>query len=531
MFKAKGFVCLSLACALLPGGPLMRPLPAQAADASVTAQKATVIYPRTDSPLNNMLMQAMRQDLPTLSYRMLGKAGSDPKVLLIQLQEYLKTHPNEAAMHQDLDTLQLGDQSISWGDVKAISASGVVMVPDWSYGTLDLTGPHQVGTGMPETWELRAETDLNLNLELYDMTAAVPTLASTVRNSWHISKAIPIRDIGQLMSLVKDVTKSEVDIHNSLHQILILDVLRKLPTFQQMLSQNPAEYLATESLQAVATTGFAPLVASLKQQSIILPKGGVQQVDMKNLVKIGISDSDPVKPRVDLGYKILDAQGAEVGYAKVRQFDATTASLQPIMAKRDYAIGDQVMAVPKLNLNLVLRGGTSTLSVDGPYGNNPLSLFNPSTELEVQYDLGPLLGWPEFFATLTGGATFVLPAQSYSLQPQPTPMGFNGELGVLKRWFFGQWILDTGLSGGLLFGYTNNTQPPYYEPLTSFGFQGTARVGINYQFTPEFIIGLQTGLRFASGGQWMSPVPNSYPNVQALGGLGPIILLSANWTF
>lgn len=526
MLKAKGFVCLSLACALLPGGPLLRPLPAQAADASVTAQKAAVIYPKTDSPLNNMLMQAMRQDLPTLSYRMLGKAGADPKVLLIQLQEYLKTHPSEAAMHQDLDTLQLGDQSVSWGDVKAISASGVVMVPDWSYGALELTGPHQVGTGAPETWELRAETDLTLNLELYDMTAAAPALASTVRNSWHISKAIPIRDINQLMSLVKDVTKSDVDIHNSLHQILILDVLRKLPTFQQLLGQNPAEYLASESLQAVATTGFAPLVASLKQQSVILPKGGVQQVDMQqNTVKIGYADTDAVKPRVDLGYKILDAQGSEVGYAKVRQFDATTATLQPITVKRDYAIGDQIVPVPKLNLNVVLRGGTTPLWSD--YQPSLTGFFAPNVEADVQYDLGQFIGWPELYATLGGGATFVIPAfQTFT----PPPMGFTGEIGLLKRWFFRQWILDTGLSGGLLFGLMTNSQPPY-DSLTSFGFVGTARVGLSYQFTPEFILGLHTGFRFASGGPWTSAFTGPNYSSTPLSGYGPLIQLNASWTF
>lgn len=533
MLKAKWPVGYLLACALIQAAPFAAPLSVLAADTVPVNQRPAVILQKQGTSLNNMLMQAMRQDLPMLNYRMLGQTSGDPKQLLQSLKDYLRLHPNEAASHADAELLQLGAQSLSWGDIKAIIASAVVMVPDWSYGPLELTGPHAVGDAGSETWELRAESNLDLSLDIFDLRPLVPALATTQHQTFRVVKSIPIRDLGQLLSLVKDVTKVDVDIHNSLHQIMILDVLRKLPTFQELLAQNPAEYLSSESLQAVAGTGFAPLVAALRQQSVIQPKGGILEADMQKGIRIGLSESDTVKPHVDLGYRILDDSG-EVGYGRVRQVDADGATLEPIMVKRDFQIGDRIEPVPKLGLNVVLRGGTSPLWLADQntqiYGPQIANFFSPNAELDFQYDIGQFFGFPEFYATLGGGGTFVLAA--YPGLPSAT--GISGELGLLKRWYLRQWVIEAGLSGGMLFGLLSIAGR--YDTPTSLGFGGTARLGISYQFTPEFLIGLHTGFRYFGGGLWMTSLTPGYPaqpdySLPALGGWGPLIQLNASYTF
>ncbi|MEZ0371783.1 MAG: hypothetical protein ACAI44_22015, partial [Candidatus Sericytochromatia bacterium] len=412
MLTASRSLCLLLAAGLLQA----LPLPGAAFDALAQSENhsrpiAAVVTPKPMS-LNNLLMQVLRKELPAFEPVLISTpfAGETAQLLA------------DLAQAEDNPLLpnSFGGQEFPEAEAGWLKHAELVIVPRWTYSDVTLSGPHAPAQEW-EFWSLRAESDLDLSVDVYRRGQSAPV--ASFKESFKPGKTIPIRDLDQLLKLVKDVSGVEVDITNSLHQALVLDVLRKLPSFKQILSEDPASYLIAESTQAVTASGLRAISAGFRAQKGFA--GGSETVQQ------------PVSSGGNLG------------------------------------------------LTVALRGGTSTLMTSdpaNPYIPAPItSYFCPNVELEVGYDIGRLFNWPDFLVTLGAGGTFTIAPYFGS----PAPIGITGELGLLKRWFFGSWSLDTGLSGGLLFGMMANVQNPV-DTMTTFGFSGTGRVGVSYQITPQF---------------------------------------------
>lgn len=203
-----------------------------------------------------------------------------------------------------------------------------------------------------------------------------------------------------------------------------------------------------------------------------------------------------------------------------------------------------------LGLTPLLRAGTTTLGV---MGYQP-QYFVPQGQLELQYDVGALWGFPDFLLTLSGGA--VLPQPAFLMLAQPTfpglgipggglpnPtaqfMAYQVELGLLKYFPFNAWRFSLGLRGGVLGGLLMQASSPFPNPLqpdpSAMAFGGTALLGVAYQFSPQLRLGLDAGFRYFDGGQWLinTGFPSPFqPLLQnPLQSIGPDLSLYAAYTF
>lgn len=469
MPKASWSIAVLIAAGLIQTLPLPLPGAAALAQTETSSRPIAVVLPQAASPLNSLLLQILRKELP----------GYEPVLITTPYSGEAAALLADLAQSEDNPLLpnSYGGQTFPEAEAGWLKQAGLIILPRWNYSEMTLSGPHAPATDN-DYWTLRSESDLTLSVDIYKAGQAEPL--ARLSESFKPFKPIPIRDLDQLVKLVKDVSGVDVDITNSLHQALVLDVLRKVPSFQQMLAENPATYLAAESTQAVTLSGLRQISAGIRAQGGF---SGTRPQPSSNPVASG-------------------ASGAKPGFT------------------------------------VALRGGTSPLWLADQntmtFGPQAANFFAPNVELDFQYDVGQFINFPDFAVTLSGGGTFVLAPFPGS----PSATAITGELGLLKRWFFGPWSLDTGLSGGILFGLMPFPNPQFgtLDNLTTLGFQGTARVGGSYQFNPNFSVGLHTGFRFASADFWSQAVQPGFPaqpnpSLPLLGGWGPLIQLTASYTF
>ncbi|MGV3524903.1 MAG: hypothetical protein ACO1RX_11800 [Candidatus Sericytochromatia bacterium] len=532
---------------------------AAAAELETYQRKYISFFQAQETPFNGMLLRGLKQELPRFDYHVLTTSGGGGlSEFLQEVRRYQKENAGELANRQETETLRFGDRVVTWSDTRRIMDSAFVFAPNWSWTPIELTGPHPISSAGGQTWVLRAESNLQLQLDIYKASGGDVGSQSNINQAWRVRKEIPINDMDQLLTVVKQVTGVDIDINNPVQQSLVLDVIKKIPTFQQLLQEDPAVYLGEEGLRALANGSYAALANELKQQPAFALKGGIENVSMKDdqlTINLGQPSAD-LGVGLDDGYKILESRQSggreetvEVGYAKVRKLDSGILQLQPIIVGRDYEIGDQVKEYSKLGLNMSLNLGTSPIWLNSPsqqFGAfDVANLFKPSAELQIEYSLAKLIGLSETFLTLHGGASLPVtqsfldlqqPSQIPGIQVNPLSeaLGITGELGLAKRWYIRQWIISAGVSGGALLGLLMNTQNPQVFDLpmtTSFG--GTLRLGVQYQITPDFIMGFNTGFRYFGDGYW-STSAGGFPQPIALPPLsswGPLLHLYTSLNF
>lgn len=494
-------VLLSLSLVLLTGLVSYSPvfsLPAQAAESNISNRKNISIFQRQDIPLNKTLRQALQKEFPGFEFNFLGNSGEGDLTEFLQEIERFKSEQSEDNVaRQDNETLRFGDRYVTWGDTKRLMSSAYVLAPNWNYGEIELTGPHALGPESDRSWVLRAEAPLTLDLELLPL-GSESIQASHISEGYRVKRDIPIPELSQVLPLVEKVTGSPVDINNPDDQARILDVLKKLSSFQNILQQNPAEYFASEVSAAVSAKGFRSLFSELKQQPAFA-----------------------------------------AGSSSNQQASNSSASKEPF-------------------LGFTLRGGTYPIWLNGPASQfsppQAGQFFVPGGQLDVSYNFGQHLGWSETYVFLSGGVTAPVGLSLFDLQQMQaipsdiiaqtaTALGITSELGLSKRWFLGNWTINAGLSGGALFGILSGISMQQFPiTATQTGFGGTLRVGAEYQITPNFLLGLDTGFRYYffpssafPANAWSSSSLTGFPqpiNFNApLASFGPLILLNATYTF
>lgn len=539
-------VLLAASLVMTPLSGLSQPALAQSfqsAQNSSTPKTRPIVavLPTRSTPYNNLLLQVLRRDLPDYEPTLINVSlGDDPAAALAAIR---------AAKDAGTARIRLGDRELSEIETRWLLESEMLLVADWSYTPLNLSGPH-APTAADGSWTFRLESDLNLKLDQHrldsDQAEPLQTLTETIK----VGKEIPIPDVANLQRLVQGVSGIEVDINNGLHQAVILDVVRKIPTFQQLMQQDPASYLEAESGQALAASRFANLSAALKNLNTP-PKPDT----------IASSDGDTItlqpdeEARIDTFYLFQETskRGSRdvtetIGFGKVRGFEDDKPVLQIIGGKDKVTGKETVVRNSKLGLNVDLRLGTVPLWITGGaqlQGQIFAEQFlRPAGQLDLEYNIGQWFGVSELFLTLGGGAALPITMDQFSMtlpppvqgvpvqNPLASALGITGELGLLKRWFLGQLIIDAGASGGILYGMLMNSGVNGQfgpENPTTLTFGGTARLGASYQFTPEFIVGLHTGFRYFADGYWLASLgPVGFG---PLSSWGPILQLNASYTF
>lgn len=373
-------------------------------------------------------------------------------------------------------------------------APPLLLVPRWSWGPVELSGPHyrSAETEDEASWVMRAEAQLKLTLEVYRKTAAAPERLGEINDSWPLGKDIPINRIDELLAIVNQATGVTVDLQNPNHQKLVLDVIRQVPTFKKLEETLAAEYLAEDLPALLSADYFAAMTGALKQQGWLQAEAAAEQPSADKPADQSAAGSDD-----------------------------------------------------RLGLNVVLRGGTAPLWLNGQfsqmYGPDPSAYFTPQFQLDLEYEVGRLFNVPGFYLSLGGGSSTPIQQSlmdqggggQFQPMPSPSALAIVGELGLGYLWDLNPFQIHLGLRGGMLYGLLMEPFPTQPGMTSTMSFGAGALVGGRWNITPNFFLGLDLGGRFYSPGFWANsgfgfPQPVQFP---ALTSYGPLIQVSAGLAF
>jgi hypothetical protein len=480
-------------------------LPSQRALAqNQSAQKSFAFYFKNDHPLNTQLIDALKDGDPDANYNVLNSQGSgNIEALLAAVAAFYLEHVNEPTTTRSGLTLQFEDQNLSWSEVRQLATADWVLVPDWNWAetSLDKIVLGDVD-GVP-TWAILAENTLSLTLTPYQFEANQFVAGTPIYRNWNISRKIPIRDTQQLEQVVQKGTGRKVSIAESGDHGAILAVVRQFPTFKGMMGQDPSEYFAEAAAQNITSQRAERILRSLQARS---GNTNTPQNNTPNTNNQNNQNNTPNTPRTP---------GKGIG------------------------------------LGIAIKGGTIPLWINGTsqqYIFDPLNLFVPAAGLDIRYNLGNLTGWDDFYITLGGATNVQLVSQTQQDASQPPPiqgvpvqnpfaaaMGIIGELGLAKRWRFGDYYLEGSLKGGMMGGllmdsgvinqFTGFPDTPY-----TFTFGGTVGLGGGWQINDNFALGLETGFRYYADGFWTDSIGNpvAFPFLSAV---GPVLQVSVEYMF
>ncbi|MBF2054985.1 MAG: hypothetical protein IGS03_16175 [Candidatus Sericytochromatia bacterium] len=373
-------------------------------------------------------------------------------------------------------------------------APPLLLVPRWSWGPVELSGPHY-RSGETETdasWAMRAEARLKLTLEVYRKTVTGPERLGEINDSWPLGKDIVINRIDELLAIVNQATGVTVDLQNPNHQKLVLDVVRQVPSFKKLEETPAPEYLAEELPALLSPDYFKALTSALQQQ----------------------------------------------GWLQAAPPPDKTVSPKPETSTR-------ATSNDRLGLNVVLRGGTAPLWLNGQFsqtfGPDPAAYFTPQFQLDLEYEIGRLFNFPGFYLSLGGGSSTPIQQSlmdqggggQFQPMPSPSALAIVGELGLGYLWNLHPFQIHFGLRGGMLYGLLMEPFPTQPGMTSTMSFGGGALVGGRWNITPNFFLGLDLGGRFYSPGFWANsgfgfPQPVQFPPLTSF---GPLIQVSAGLAF
>ena len=357
----------------------------------------------------------------------------------------------------------------------------LILQPRWTWGELVLTGPHSNG----EAWVIRAEAELNLELTVTEVNSGSTGERKILRRNWRVSKDIPIRNTEQLLAVVKQASGLEADLYNNSHREKVLEVVRQIPAFKELLALEPSVYLGGVSEEKIRQSDFYDFVKTWQEMTL----------------QVNSTQPNPVQS----------------------QFTSNP--------------GDS----KKIGLNIALRGGTLPLWLSGPaqsYQPFPESFFNPHFHLDLEYELKSLLNLENTFVVLSGGTNIPVslsPYDAQALQQQIDPtllystaLGVNGELGLSYKLDFGSWLLHMGARGGIIGGFLMSQVATPTGPPSTLGFGGTALLGAQWKWGSDFLLGMDTGFRYYSFTSPWSITNPGFPqpqfiNFPPLSSWGPVL--------
>lgn len=522
MFKALVFAFASLFC-----------FAASAAELETYTRKYITVYAdgaASQPPLHTALLAEMQRELPRFDYYDMPATGESLARFAQALYAYQQAHAGALAAQRTVPDLRFGSQLVSWAETQKIMESAYVLVPRWHFGALDLQHLHT--PAQSRQWYVDLVSVLSLSLDIYQIQGGQAQLYTTLTDQWDVSEALPV---GEMLDLA--------DAANLLLQPLLLEALKNQPVYQELLKRDPAQQLGAQAHKVLAEASYAGLIKALKQQRAF---GLKTQIESLGFERLGVSlppgeTALGLGVWLDQGYQIIEyrvEEGAEkgtekavaVGFGKVREIASTQFVLQPILAQREFELGDQLVEYPQTGIQVEVLGGTAAFGFAG----QPSQTFAPQGGVRLAYSLARLWDLSELYVTLSGTVGLPLEAsmaRNDTHAESALAVPFTGEVGLIKRWFMRQWMLEVGLQGGILGGALLNTSEE--NTPTTLSPAGTALVGTGWQVNPDLLIGLQGGWRFSVPGTWQ--VSNDVGKVNLdLAGLsanGPVFQLYANYMF
>jgi hypothetical protein len=530
------FICaLPLQTVALP----VQAQPTEAAPLSEFQRKYISLYQQAQNPLDEFLSRYFQRELPRFDYVL---QGLDTEV---SLPDFLNTarlyqheHAGELAAGQEPPDLKLGEKVVTWSETQKLLNAAYVMAPQWQFSPIQIGGPEKSKEG--EKWYLSFRSQMTLQLPIYSLKQEGPKVLEQYSQSWEIVKLLPIDNIESLRERMLFELGSAP--HPSDGKIF-LEELRKLSPFDQVFARleqedpGPAMMgIAAKALEAELQPGaqvgkltnqvlelalgqislfgsdsgnkvnqllegvttlykMQELVAKLRNHPDFAVKGQVMAHDLKgDRVTLSLPGGETPQSlglKLDHGYKIVeylgpDKKASEIGFLKLRQLNEKDLLAEPIIAQRNFELGDQYLEYAKTDFQVNFRGGIGSLTLDPRLGPQD---FQPEGSVEILYSLAPFLNWSETYLNLNGSVGMLSQGQGNNSN---SLVAMTLEGGLSKRFHFRQWVFDLGFRMGQINGQLSQG----VRDLSQSNIGGTAFLGLAYQVNPDFILGLNAGWRY-----------------------------------
>lgn len=513
----------------------------QAAEIEEYQRKYISFYPFNQPQLNQLLSETFQQQLPRFSYQSLPDYGLDLHSFAREVYRFQQSHAGEIAAAQEVPDLRFGDKVVSWAETRRIMDSAFIALPQWHYGKLEFKNLHQKNN----TWYVDLTSKLDLVLEFYKVNQGEAQVYHQLKESWEVSEEMLVSNISELASGLREASGGLADPANPLLQPLFIEAISQHPSYASLLQENPEVRMQVAAKASLKEAGFNSLIKSVKQLDAFSLKTQVESIEKSQdrlLVSLpGSETSSSLGAMLDQSYKLIEYQKisgvetpVELGFARVRQLDSQNLQLQPIILRREAELGDQLVEYPQLGVQFDLFAGTSSVGFDKASQQS----FSPQGGLRIAYNLAKATGVSELYGTASASliapvAVSALTASEIdsSISTSAAALPLVGEIGVLKRWYLRQLILELGGQVGLMGGALLNSslsEIPY-----TFSFGATALAGAAWQFSPDLIIGAQGGWRFYAPSEWKA-TSSTGPSTLSLPGLssnGPVLQLYASYMF
>lgn len=448
-------------------------------------------YPQ-DYPLNQALAQSFQRDFPRFDYHLAGThLNMDFKSFIQQTRSYMEQVAGDIAAGREVPDPRFGDKVVSWSDTQDIANAAYVFVPIWKMDNIAIDGPYPVNSKQPldGEWKFDAQTEVDLNMELWNLTGEIPRLYDRVNNSWDVSRddvyRVPVSELVAAAARYNEgrAASDRIDLKaglSSSDRSALLTELRRVGYINRDLSQvenqDPIRYMMRTAVESI---GYGSVISSVRGMQEFLIRAEVSDPDMKkDRVSISLGEGetpDSLGIGLDSSYKILEYVDGdsprEVGYVKIRELGLDGLVSQPIIVGRDFELGDQVVEYPKGGFGVNLRGGAHYLLSPG-VGPGSASGLAGGGGLDIDGNIGPWFGVSELYFGLGGfyGSDSVGVFEAY----------------LQKKWFMRQLIIALALRGGGALGP---------NPAQEMAWGATGLLGLHWQVTPDFAFGVDAGWR------------------------------------
>jgi len=505
-------------------------------------RKYISFYPAQYPELTQPLLQAFQQDLPRFGYHQLGvPAGLELADFVKQVYAHQQAHAGELAAQQTVPDLRFGDKLVSWQETQRIMNAAFVMVPDWTFGELELKNlrRHQ------GRWQVDLSAPLQLKLQIVRIQEGYAKDYASAYDNWTVKQTYDIHNMSSILQGLQAGSGGLLDPENPLVQPLILEALKELSPYKEMLASPPAKVLSQFAVETLGNANYDSLMKNIKQLDAFLLKNQIADFEPeRDRIQVTLDRGETalsLGTHLDQGFKVveyrLDGESqkmVELGYVKLREFDGPELSLQTIIAQRELELGDQLIEYPQLGAQFDFLGGTTALGLEGETQN----MFAPQAGIRLNFSLAKALDVSELYGLVSLATSLPLQSQGSSLSfagqavnADALALPLSMEVGLLKRWYLRQWVLELGAQGGILGGMLLNSGLEDTPFTISPGL--TLLAGTGWQFTPDLLIGLQGGWRFFFPGTWSSGEGSSQVDA-AFPGLvsnGPVLQLYASYAF
>ncbi|MBT9548440.1 MAG: hypothetical protein IV090_23810 [Candidatus Sericytochromatia bacterium] len=533
----KSLLCLVLGSGCFSLG--LNPLVSHAAEIEEYQRKYISFFATDQSSLDLILNQAMQSGLPRFAYQAIPMANIDLQGFAQTLYQYQQEHAGEIAAQKELPSLRFGDKVVSWEQTRRIIDSAFIMVPQWHFGELELKNLHEDR----HVWYVDLASRLKLELQVYQLTQGQARLYTTLAAEWELADPLEVNDISSIVSSLSKATAGVLSPANPVVQPLILEALKAMPAYQQELAAKPEVRMLPVAQKHLDKNAFVSLFKTIKQQAAFGLKAHIEAINNETLfVTLPVSESAlRLGVGLDHSYRLIEYQqvngnekAVPIGFARVRKVQEQNLELQPIQVLREPEMGDQLLEYPQLGIQLEFLGGTTALGFE----NEPPNNWVAQGGMRLSYNAAKVTGISELYAHYTG--TLGMPLSTSSLTPERLnqvskeafALPIFTEFGLLKRWYWRQFIFELGAQGGLLSGFLFNAKVNNDIPYT-LSLGGTLLAGLAYQLTPDALIGLQGGWRVYLPSKWTTSSDKGPTNVD-LPGLsinGPVAQLYFSWMF